>query len=220
MGNTTGSRTKGKRDQFVAKKKPSMVLYIVITVIALTAIGGGVWLQSRGSNVAQATPEEAKYLGRFLSQGYQPAVLTEPLTYDSAIQMSPVQPQIKGGAISISAADIIKNKIVYFEYTRPSDRQIIPMMAYIKPSGKLFTGVSFCPPCRGKYQHIEAAGTLTCNQCGTKRDLETQVGISGACKLYPPDEIAHKQAGDTIILAEADLATWQAQAIDRPVGGQ
>lgn len=219
---TAASHTKTKRDQFVGKKKSPTSLYIIIALVALSVMGGVLFLQSKSgtTSAVQATPEEAKYIGKYLPQGFEPTKLTEPIKYDRTIEMTPVQPEVKDGKIRLNAGDVIGNKIVYFEYTRPSDGQVISMMAYIRPSGKLFTGVSFCPPCQGKYHHFEADGTLTCNQCGTKRDPETQVGLSGACKLYPADEFAHKLVGDKIEIAEADLANWASQPLDRPVGGQ
>lgn len=94
------------------------------------------------------------------------------------------------------------------------------MLAYIKPSGKLFTRVSLCPPCQSKKQYLEPDGTLTRNSCGTKRNPEIQVGASGACRLYPLDEMPHKLVGDKIEIAEASLAKWVPQPLDRPVGGQ
>lgn len=213
-----GSQTTSKRDQFTKTKKSPTTLYLIIAVVAVAVIGGTLFMQSKsGTQAVQADPQEAKYIGRYLPQGFEPVKLTEPIKYDQR-EMTPVQTEIKDGKILLNAGDVIANKIVYFEYTRPADNQVISMMAYIKPSGKLFTGVSFCPPCQGKYHHFEADGTLTCNQCGTKRDPETQVGLSGACKLYPADELAHKQVGDKIEIAEADLTNWTAQPLDRPVG--
>jgi hypothetical protein len=214
------AQLKNKRDQFVNGKGGSKSVYMVLGAVAIViAAGLFFYIGSRGTTgTAQISPEEAKYIGRYLPAGYEPAKLTEPVTYDRRIDMTPVAPEIKDGTVMIKVGDVISKRIVYFEYARPDDGQVISMMAYIKPSGKLFTGVSFCPPCQGKYQHFEADGTLTCNACGTKRDPETEAGISGACKLYPADEIAHKLVGDTIQLAEADLAKWTPQPLDRPVG--
>ncbi|NCO66188.1 MAG: hypothetical protein COW32_00785 [Candidatus Aquicultor secundus] len=213
---------KNKRDQFVNAKGPSKSIYVVIAAVAiLVMVGIGFYMRSSSAPVvAQADPREAKYIGRYLPSGYDEVKLTEPIKFDKRIDMTDISPQVQGGNIVITVGDIISNRIVYFEYTRPSDKQIISMMAYIKPSGKLFTGVSLCPPCQAKRQYYDVDGLLTCGSCGTKRDPETQVGISGACKLYPFDEIAHKLVGDKIQIAESDLAKWKPQPLDRPVGGQ
>ena len=115
-------------------------------------------------------------------------------------------------------AKVVADKLVYFEYTKPAG-MTIPLMAYVKPSGSLFVGVSFCPPCRGKKQYIDADGTLTCASCGTKRDPQTGIGISGACRLYPLDEIPSKIAGKRLIIAKSALDQWSPQPLDRKVGG-
>ncbi len=220
MSKTTAP--KNKRDQFVNAKGPSKSIYVAIAAVAILAmVGIGFYMRSSSAPaVAQADPREAKYIGRYLPSGYEEVKLTEPIKFDKKIDMTDITPQIQGGKILITAGDIISNRIVYFEYTRPSDKQIISMMAYIKPSGKLFTGVSLCPPCQAKRQYYDVDGMLTCGSCGTKRDPETQVGLSGACKLYPFDEMPHKLVGDKIQIAESDLAKWKSQPLDRPVGGQ
>jgi hypothetical protein len=84
--------------------------------------------------------------------------------------------------------------------------------------GELFVGVSYCPPCEGEGQRIESDGTLTCEACGTKRNLETNEGISGACRLYPLDEVPSAVSGDLITLDTTVLETWIAQPLDRPIG--
>ncbi|MHB8840523.1 MAG: Fe-S-containing protein [Candidatus Aquicultor sp.] len=213
---------KNKRDQFVNTKGPSKSIYVAIAAVAiLVMVGIGFYMRSSSAPaVAQADPREAKYIGRYLPSGYEEVKLTEPIKFDKRIDMTDITPQIQGGKILITAGDIISNRIVYFEYTRPSDKQIISMMAYIKPSGKLFTGVSLCPPCQAKRQYYDVDGMLTCGSCATKREPESQVGLSGACKLYPFDEMPHKLVGDKIQIAESDLAKWTSQPLDRPVGGQ
>lgn len=224
MSNKMNNKTqvRGKRDQFVNAKGPSKSIYIAIAAVAvLVMVGIGFYMRSGSAPAtAQADPREAKYIGRYLPSGYAEAKLTEPIKYDKRIDMTDITPKVQGGNILITAGDVISDRIVYFEYTRPNDNQIISMMAYIKPSGKLFTGVSLCPPCQAKRQYYDADGLLTCGSCGTKRDPETQVGISGACKLYPFDEIPHKLVGDKIQIAESDMAKWKPQPLDRPVGEQ
>jgi len=212
---------KNKRDQFIDNKGKSKSVYIALGVAAvLVVVAMFMYAGSKGTpGATQPTPEEAKYIGRYLPADYEPVTLTEPIKYDRRYDMARVIPDVKDGKVVIKAGDVISNRIVYFEYLRPTDNQVISMMAYIKPSGKLFVGVSYCPPCKGKYHHLEVDGTLTCNSCNTKRDPETEAGISGPCKLYPADEIAHKLVGDEIQLTEADLANWVEQPLDRPVGG-
>ena len=119
--------------------------------------------------------------------------------------------------ITIPAAKLLESKIVYFEYAKAGSKPI-PMIAYVKPSGKAFVGVSYCPPCEGERQSIAADLTLTCASCGTKRNVETGVGISGACKLYPLDELPSKLAGGNIVIDKSALDSWTPQPKDRQIG--
>lgn len=214
------AQPKSKRDQFAKSGSNSKSMYIIAGVVLLIVVAVGVSFMKSGGNSGplQPTPEEAKYIGVYLPEGFEPAKLTEPIKYDKNIDMTPIVADVKDGNVTIDAGAVIQSRIVYFEYINPVSQQPISMMAYIKPSGKLFTGVSYCPPCQGKYHHFEADGTLTCNACGTKRDPETEAGISGACKLYPADEMPHKLVDGKIQIAEADLAKWTPQPLDRPVG--
>ena len=145
--------------------------------------------------------------------------MAEVAVYASAVAMTNVTAEDDGTKLSIAVSDVTTNKIVKFAYTKPGTTRAIPLLAYIKPSGKLFLAVSFCPPCEGELQRIESDSTLTCESCGTKRDLETGVGISGPCKLYPLDELPATIAGDRITVDKALLDSWTPQPKDRKIGG-
>lgn len=208
-----------KREQFINGKGKSKTIYIfgaaAVLIIIIIALYFGL---SSKSAAVKPDPREAKYIGRYLPQGFKAAQLIEPIKYDQRLEMTDIKASVQDGNVSIKVGDVIKDRIVFFEYKRPSDGQTLPMIAYIKPSGRLFTGVSLCAPCRAERQYIDTDGLLTCGSCGTKRDLETQVGISGACRLYPLDELGHKLVGDNIQIAAGDLARWSPQPLDRPVG--
>ncbi len=160
--------------------------------------------------------EEQKYLGRLLPANYQ-APTVQPVTYGGTTQMTDVLADSTGAQVTVPLADLTTDKIVYFEYAKQGGDSV-PMVAYVRPSGKLFVGVSYCIPCKGKRQFVDADGTLTCSSCGTKRDLETGVGISGACKLYPLDEVASKIVGDKLVIEKSVLDQWTPQPLDRKVG--
>lgn len=200
-----------------------MAIWAVAAVVAVLALVGimsasGKWGTGGATATAGISPEEAKYLGRLLPKGYQGPKVAEVAVYSSTVNMTDITAKDEGRSISIPVGDVTSNKIVKFTYAR-SGGQAIPLLAYIKPSGKLFVAVSFCPPCEGEGQRIEPDGTLVCESCGTKRDLETSVGISGACKLYPLDELPVTVASDRISLDKAVLDTWTSQPKDRPIGG-
>jgi hypothetical protein len=230
---TTRKAPSAKRPQTPAKKKGAgattwiagaFALLAVVTVIVIVTTGGSKGAASAG--IAGATPasaassvpaDEQKYIGRLLPASYTEPSVGSAAAYTATIQMTNVTPTQDKKQISISLSDLKSDKIVYFEYQKAGSPPI-PMMAYIKPSGKLFVGVSLCPPCQSKRQRIDADGTLTCESCGTKRDLETGVGISGACRLYPADEVPATVVGGKIIVQNTVLDGWTAQPIDRPVG--
>lgn len=204
------------------KQANSSLLWIGVALI-VALIGGIAWannaktknagLNAGGSGAVP--PEEAKYIGRLLPAGFQEAAV-KPVTYAGLTDMTTVKATADPAGLSISAAELGAKKIVYFEYKRADGA--IPMIAYVKPSGKVFVGVSYCLPCKSTKQYVDADGTLTCTSCGTKRDLETAVGISGSCKLYPLDEIPAKVVGGKLVIDKGTLDTWSPQPMDRKVG--
>jgi nitrite reductase/ring-hydroxylating ferredoxin subunit len=217
----------------VKKKGVSTATWIVGAVAAL-ALVAVIVIVSSGSSGATATTstadasnasaaggavpaDEQKYIGRLL-----PATFTEPSVapasaYSSAIKQTDVTPTQDKKQLTLALSDVVSNKIVYFEYKKAGGDPIA-MIAYVKPSGKLFVGVGYCIPCKGTRQRIESDGTLTCEACGTKRDLETGVGISGTCRLYPLDEVPAKVIGGKIVVQSSVLEKWTAQPLDRKVG--
>ncbi len=228
-GKQPAATRKHVSQQPTPKKKPSAPakgganrrsLYIVTALIAIAAIvavvvAAGGSKGGPGSAVA-ASPEEAKYIGRFLPAGYEePKVADEAAAV--AAKMTPVTAKTDAAGVTIPVADVVSSKIVSFQYQKNSG-EAVPLLAYVKPSGKLFVGVSYCVPCRGTGQRVEADGTLTCEACGTKRDLESSVGLSGPCKLYPLDELPVTVNNGQIQVPTSALEAWTVQPLDRKVG--
>lgn len=204
-------------------KKNRTVMWIVAGVALLVLVGVSLSGRSGTSGTAGSTvaggvpPEEQKYIGRLLPVGYQEPRVADIAVYAETVKMTDVTATDDGTRLSVPVSDITTNKIVKFEYAKAGARAL-PLMAYVKPSGRLFVAVSFCPPCEGEGQRIEAPGTLVCESCGTKRDLEQGVGISGACKLYPLDELPVTVTGDRITIDKTVLDGWTAQPKDRQIG--
>lgn len=203
-----------------------VVLVAVVAIVVIsgrnggtaTAVAGAVSAGPAGSSAApQPTAEEAKYIGRLLPAGYQAPKVADPAPINATVKMTPLTAKIDASSISIPVADVTTDRIVSFSYTKPSG-EIVPLLAYARPSGKVFVGVNFCIPCKGTGQRFETDGTLTCESCGTKRDPETLVGLSGACKLYPLDELPVTVVGGNLVLDKAPLDAWTAQPLDRKVG--
>lgn len=192
-------------------------LFIATNSGAKQSGGSASTASSSGASTAGASPEEAKYIGRLLPTGYQEPKVADIAVYTGATEMTVLKAALTDTQVTIPTAKLVESKIVYFEYAKPGGKPI-PMIAYVKPSGKAFVGVSYCPPCEGQRQRVDADLTLTCSSCGTKRNLETGVGISGACKRYPLDELPAKIVGGNIVVDRTALDSWTPQPKDRQVG--
>jgi nitrite reductase/ring-hydroxylating ferredoxin subunit len=187
---------------------------VVVVVLAIVFAGGG----EKSAATAGVPPEERKYMGRLLPAGYEEPKVSQPVVYDDAVPMAPVSAAQSGDSLSIPASELVSKRNVSFKY-ESAGGEPLAMIAYVKPSGKAFVGVSYCPPCKGEGQTIAADVTLTCDTCGTKRNLETGAGLNGPCKLYPLDELPAKVIGDRIVLLKADIDKWTPQPLDRRTGG-
>lgn len=199
----------------------TVALLVVALMVVLSNLGTSNTAaapgQAAGAGAPQAPPEELAYIGRFLPAGYVESAVASATTYTSTIKMTNVTAALGDKQVTLPVSDVVTNKIVFFEYQKPG-AEAVPLAAYLKPTGRLLVAVSYCIPCKGTGQRIEADGTLTCETCGTKRDLETMVGISGACRLYPLDEIAATVSGGQIVIERSALDTWTPQPRDRQVG--
>lgn len=205
----------------------SALIVAIVIAVGVIAVGGYAIFSSGGNGTgaagSQSQSDINKYLTRFLPAGYQESSVSSPIDYTQqpSIEMADVKNNVSNGNLELSLNDIKQNKFVLTKYEK---KQVsfnagttgLPVMAYIKPSGKLFVAVSFCPPCQGIKHTITPDGALTCNTCGTKRDLETQEGLSGACKLYPSDELPVKIQGDKVLISLQVLDDWSPQPGDRP----
>lgn len=188
---------------------------VVVAVVLLVQFAGRAGKD--GGSAPTASAEEAKYLGLYLPDAYSAPKVAESGKVTETTKMTPIKAEVSDTGVSITSDELSAAKIVSFDYQK-SETEVVPMIAYVKPSGQAFVGVSYCIPCKGVGQWLDADGTLTCESCGTKRDPETGVGISGACKLYPLDEMPAILEGGKLTIDRAILDTWKAQPLDRPVG--
>ncbi len=198
----------------------SKTLWILAGIAAVLVIGGYVASRSSGGGAGTgAVPaDEAKYLGRYLPAGYEEPKVGDGGKVSADTPMSPVTATQDDTGLTLAVADITAVRNAAFEYKKDSG-EAVPMIAYVKPSGKLFVGVVYCVPCKGTGQTLTTDGMLTCDSCGTKRDPESGVGVSGACKLYPLDELPVKVSDGKIVVEKAALEAWTVQPTDRQVGG-
>lgn len=232
-----GAQANPSAKKSIAKKGSStktwvaaVIAVVAIGVVIATTVGGGAKGGTSGtatgsaagataaSNSSGSVPaDEQRYIGRLLPAKYVEPSVASASTYSITQKMANVTPTQAAKTTSVPVKDVVADKIVSFEYKKAGSDPV-PMIAYVKPSGKLFVGVSYCIPCKGIAQRIDADGTLTCESCGTKRDLETGVGLSGTCRLYPLDELPATVTGGKIVLQNNVIDSWTAQPLDRPVG--
>lgn len=142
-----------------------------------------------------------------------PSFSVEMRRYDDANSVATQTPE----GISFPLATLTKDYIIGVTYKRTSPMpqgyqqaaggNILPLLAYIAPSGRLVVATSFCEPCRSVKFHFEG-NQLVCDTCFTRWDLNTLLGISGGCFSYPPEEVSAELQGDQIFVPKADLEAW------------
>jgi hypothetical protein len=205
-----------------AKSKGVWIWGIALAVLIIGGFALSGKAKDAGTPAGQAsagpTADEAKYLNRFLPEWYVAPKVADGGAVSADTPMTPIAVKSDATGFSVAVADIATNRNVAFEYQK-ADGTPIPMIAYVRPSGKVFVGVSYCVPCKGTGQTLTTDGNLTCDSCGTKRDPESGTGISGACRLYPLDELPSKVEGDRLVIDKGALDGWTVQPLDRPVGG-
>lgn len=181
---------------------------MLIIAIILTMVGGGVYL-------SLSQHQERPDIKRFKA-----VVVSKPV-YEytkNRVDAKTIELTDEGDYLSVPLTLIKKHRMVKFDYDAVtvaqrnfSGREALPLIAYVKPSGQLFVGVSYCEPCRSTSFHAESDFTLTCNVCNTKWNLETldaDTGM-GACWPFPPDQLKVKVEGGKVMIKESDVSKWK-----------
>lgn len=183
-----------KREQFVKPQKSKMpIIAGGIAVILLASVLFFVFTSNK--------TEEGSYFG---------APIAEPRSYiGNLISMTTVEPVIEDGQIAISLNEVDENNIVYFEIEN-NINQMVPLMAYITPTGRLFVGSSMCEPCRGRTFSL-AGETLVCDTCRTTYTIEDHKFLSGskACGSYPPVNMNPRVEDGIIYINLDDVLNWR-----------
>jgi len=128
-----------------------------------------------------------------------------------------------GEGISFPLDSLLDNYVVGLTYQRESlmpegyqlaaGGNILPLLAYVTPSGRLAVGTAFCEPCRSTRFHI-AGNELVCDVCYTRWDLNTLMGVGGGCFDYPPEEVDARLQGDRVLVPRGDLESWVPRAYE------
>lgn len=106
-----------------------------------------------------------------------------------------------------------RQKPMPYGYEQAAGGDILPLLAYVAPSGKLVVATSFCEPCRSQTFHFEG-NQLVCDTCFTRWDLNTLIGVGGGCMTYPPEEVKAELRGEQVFVPKADLEGWIPRGYD------
>ena len=188
-----------KKEQFTRKEKSRLPLIAVVLVVVLGAVFA--------LNQLTSTPEQA-------DQGYFGEPVTSPRSYmGRLVSMTPVKPAIGGDEIRIPLSEIEEKEIVSFEVANDQGT-LVPLMAYITPSGRVFAGSSMCEPCGGRTFSL-AGETLVCDACRTTYTIETHEFISGSvvCGSYPPVNMQATVQGDFLVISLQKVLEWRIRAL-------
>ncbi len=183
-----------KKEQFTQPEKSKLPLILVavgvtILVVILFVVFGSNG-EGKGSYFGEPVAATRSYVGEFIS-------------------MTSIEPIIEDGKIKLSLADIDQNNIVHFEVEN-NENQLVPLMAYITPSGRLFVGSSMCEPCKGRTFSL-AGEALVCDTCRTTYNIEDHEFISGskACGSYPPVNMNPIIEDGVVYINLEDVLNWR-----------
>lgn len=192
------NQTQNKKDQFINQKKSKAPIFIGIGTILIISVLAIVFLNIRGKDnkliyYGEPVVNERSYIGKL-------------------IKMTKVEPVVDAESIQIPLDIVDKSNIVYFE-SENKDKEVVPMMAYITPSGRLFVGSSLCEPCRGKTFSL-AGETIVCDTCKTTYNIENHEFISGAkiCSTYPPVNMKPEIIDGKIVIQKEEVLKWKIRA--------
>lgn len=190
-------QSKGKKEQFTQKPKVNIAL---VLVIAVAVIGVGVAFQA-----TRPTEATVEYFGE---------PVAAPRSYiGRVVSMTRVEPVVENGQIKIPLAEVDENNIVFFELQNDQGT-LVPLMAYITPSGRLFAGSSMCEPCRGRTFSL-AGETLVCDNCRTTYTIEDHKFISGAaiCGSYAPVYMNPVVTDGMVVIDQQEVLNWRIRAL-------
>lgn len=132
-------------------------------------------------------------------------VVAAPRSYIGKIEQArTIQPDFNDGQARIKLADVDRLNIVDFEWSNTKG-ELVPVMAYITSSGRLFVGNSICA-C-GNTKFSLAGKVLVCDSCRTTFTIEDQKFMSGSVTAgkNPPERIKSVVENGIIVIEQSDL---------------
>lgn len=191
-------KVSGKKEQFTQPQKSKLPLIVGAIAVVLAVV----FVFSQFSGSGQASVE---YFGE---------PVAAPRSYvGEFVSMTQVEPVIENDQIKIPLDVVDSNNIVYFEVEN-DEGTLVPLMAYITPSGRLFAGSSMCEPCRGRTFSL-AGETLFCDTCRTTYTIEDHKFISGAvaCGSYPPVNMNGTVVDGMVVIELQEVLSWRIRTL-------
>jgi hypothetical protein len=181
-----------KKEQFTRKETKKLPVILAVVLVAAFALYqfAGRPQPAAGGYFGEPVASPRSYIGRVVS-------------------MTPVNPVITGDEIGIPLSELEEKEIVYFEVAN-NEGTLVPLMAYITPSGRVFAGSSMCEPCRGRTFSL-AGETLVCDTCRTTYTIEGHEFLAGSpvCGSYPPVNMQAALKGDMVVIPLAEVLKWR-----------
>lgn len=187
-----------KKDMFSNKEKSKTPLIAIVLILIIASVGAYMWVSS------QNTSQEASYFGE---------PLAEARSYvGKVVGMTEIEPVVEDGEIKFPLETVDEHDIVSFELEN-DEGFLVPLMAYITPTGRLFVGSSMCEPCLGRTFSL-AGATLLCDKCKTTYTIEDHEFISGstACGAYPPVNMNPVVEDGMITVSLDEVLNWRIRA--------
>ncbi|MDW7738996.1 MAG: Fe-S-containing protein [Bacillota bacterium] len=197
--NEKNKQLKSKKDQFTGSPKSKLPLILIVVAI----LGIGIF-----SIVSLMSNQESETSGSFFGE---PSAPTRSYI-GRVVTMTRVEPLIDDAWATITLEELEEKDIVFFEVEN-DEGFMVPLMAYITPSGRVFTGSSMCEPCQGRYFSL-AGETLVCDTCRTTYTIENHEFLSGsqACGQYPPVYMKPEVDNGLVKIALSDIMNWEIRA--------
>jgi nitrite reductase/ring-hydroxylating ferredoxin subunit len=199
-GDVVTKQYNSKKEQFLQKPQKRKTIMLLI-VAAVAVIGAGVIF----TVLRQPGQAGREYFGD---------PVAAPRSYiGRVVEMSKVTPIIADGRVKIPLAEVEEYNIVSFELENDQGL-LVPLMAYITPSGRLFAGSSMCEPCRGRTYSL-AGETIVCGNCRTTFDIEDHEFISGAaiCGSYAPVYMNPVIEDGMVTIDMQKILNWRIRAL-------
>lgn len=138
----------------------------------------------------------------------QPDVLQVKNYGNEKIPSSPVQAKIEGPFLIVSLNEVKEKRIVRF--VDPENKQSVPMLAYITPSGRLVTAMSLSENCRSTDFYLEGEN-IHCANCPSYWNASSLEAYA-CCQKFYPDPIPSTVLGDEVRIELSKIRSWQARS--------